>query len=316
MMKKLWTRRWFRYSVIGLPVLIVVLELLARFYFGLGDVPVYVEHPAYEYIYAPNQDVWRFGNHIQTNEHSMRSKPLSQKDKRRILLIGDSVINGGAHVDQDDLASTRLENALTKDYPGTRVLNISASSWGPDNAYAYVETHGHFDAQAIVLVFSSHDYNDNMHHRKVVGQHPMWPDSSPTLALTDGFSSYVWPEVKSWFGAEFDEYAYLQGHDDSPVNSGWDNFIRYCSENGLPLLVYVHAEQPEIKSAEYHMKGQRLLNKLERDSVAHISGLKDPIPGHGYRDKIHLNGEGQAALSERLLPHIQALIKSSDRLVD
>src|ERR1041384_4426338 len=99
-------KKKFKRSIVILLILLVGTELFARFYLGLGDPPLYIEDKEFEYIYAPDQDVMRFGNHVMTNEFSMRSKPLSPNDKIRILKIGDSIINGGAQTDQDSLAST------------------------------------------------------------------------------------------------------------------------------------------------------------------------------------------------------------------
>ncbi len=307
-LKKIWAKKWLRLSLLSLFLILVAGELFARFYLGLGDRPVYIEDADYEYIYAPNQNVKRFGNRIITNEHSMRSKPLSKKDGKRILLIGDSVVNGGAHVDQDDLLTTLLEEALSKKENNCRVLNISAGSWGPDNAFAYIKKHGHFNAKAIVLLFSSHDYNDNMHHRKVVGEHKNWPDSKPLLALTDGFNNYAWPKIKQAFGYENNEYAYLKGHDDSPVNSGWQDFFDYCDQHNIALKVYVHPEIDEIKQKQFFDKGQKLIQLLEAHDVDYINGLLHETNEQGYRDNIHLNGKGHHRLATILQPHIEKLI--------
>ncbi len=307
-LKKIWSKKWLRLSLIIVFSLFIVGELFARFYLGLGDTPVYIEDPDYEYIYAPNQDVKRFGNRIITNKHSMRSKPLSKKDGKRILLIGDSVVNGGAHVDQDELVTTILENIFGRKEAGTRVLNISAGSWGPDNAFAYISKHGHFDAEAIVLLFSSHDYNDNMHHRTVVGEHRSWPKSRPFLALTDGFSNYVWPKLRKAFGYEYDEYAYLKGHDDSAVNSGWTDFFEFCEQKKIPLLVYIHPEVREIKDRQLMPKGQNLIGLLETHQIKYLNGLEYETNEQGYRDNIHLNGNGHRRLATILQPHIEKLI--------
>lgn len=309
-LKKIWSKKWFRYSLIGSLALLLILELIARFVLGLGATPVYIENEYYEYIYAPNQNVSRFGNQIQTNKWSMRSKEISKNDKHTTLLIGDSVVNGGPHVDQSDLASTKLEDDLKSKYPGTRVLNISAGSWGPDNAFAYINEHGDFNASQIILVFSSHDYNDNMHHRKVVGVHKSWPDSQPFMAITDGWSKYALPRIKSFFGVKNNEYDYLIGHDDSKVNSGWNNFIQYCRKEKIDLLVYVHPEVEELKAKKFQNKGVNLLELLNIRNVEVINGLSLDHKLSEYRDNIHLNAEGHQRLYEILRPSIESHIKA------
>ena len=176
--------------------IILTIEFVYRFVLGFGSLPLYVEHSSYEYILEPNQNTSRFGNVIITNKYSMRSKAV-RKNSKKILKIGDSVINGGNHVSNEKLSSTVLERNLQKQQSDTiQVLNISAGSWGPDNAYAYINEHGHFDASMMILVFSSHDLNDNMHFRKVVGKHQSWPSEQPFSATTDLFSSYIFPKSK------------------------------------------------------------------------------------------------------------------------
>jgi hypothetical protein len=158
-------------------------EGIGRFY-GLCDVPLYIKSPTYEYIHAPNQSHIIYRNHFDTNAWSMRSKAIDpQKDTTIVVLIGDSVINGGNLTDQDSLASTLLENRLTAiARRNIRVLNISGGSWGPDNAAAYLKEQGLFDADAMVLVCSSHDAYDNMTFTEVVGQHPQFPERQVLLA--------------------------------------------------------------------------------------------------------------------------------------
>ncbi|MFZ5553383.1 MAG: hypothetical protein ACOZCO_09725 [Bacteroidota bacterium] len=306
-------KKWPRWIKIPAIVLILLLagELIARFWLGLGHLPVYIVSKKYEYIYAPNQDLWRFHNHIITNEYSMRSKPLSPKDKLRILLFGDSVINGGPHVDHDSLVSTLLENDLSNESgEQIRVLNISAQSWGPDNAFAYLQEHGNFDSPFFVLVFSSHDWHDNMHFRNVVGDHKAWPDAQPWCALTDGFNRYFVPMVKRWFGGKEEEYDHLYGFDNSKVNTGWSDFANYCRENNIQLLVYVHPELEELKNKQYNKYGQELLKWLQEEQITFVRGIDFPFQQAHYRDNNHLNESGHRQLYGVLIRYFQDFVKS------
>ena len=90
----------------------IVVELLLRF-LGFGNPPLYVSDEHFEYIYASNQEIFRFGNRILVNEYGMRSEPIgNDNNKITILKIGDSVINGGAPTDHDSLSTTILEKKL------------------------------------------------------------------------------------------------------------------------------------------------------------------------------------------------------------
>src|SRR5262245_23618663 len=158
-------KRWLRILAITLLAGVVALELIARFALGLGTPPLSIRHPTIEYMFAPDQDCMRFGNHFQTNAWGMRSPPFaSQKldpNEFRVMVFGDSVINGGNLTDQADLATsivaTQLERQLNRPVV---VGNISAGSWGPGNWLAYAEEYGFFDADCVLLVLGSGDAGD------------------------------------------------------------------------------------------------------------------------------------------------------------
>lgn len=285
---------------------IIALELFLKFIIGLGQEPLYIESKDFEYIYAPNQDVYRFHNHIFTNKYSMRNKELSNKDKIRILGFGDSVINGGAHLDNDELVTSILEKKLQNiNKEKIRVLNIGANSWGPDNAFAYLKKHGDFNAKMIFLIFSSHDWHDNMHHRKVVGKHYLWPNKQPLCALTDLMRKYIIPKIKE------NSYSYLNGFDDSKVNSGWKNFVNYSKKNKIPLLVYVHATQKEIKNKEYNKNGKSIINFLIKNKTPYVTDIKI-MKKEDYIDNIHLNSSGHKKMAEILYPYVKSLLHYVD----
>jgi hypothetical protein len=282
---------------------LIVAELFARFYLGLGNPPLYIEDPDYEYIYAPGQHVKRFGNIISTNEFSMRSKPLSKKDKVRILKIGDSIINGGSQTDDDSLASSILEKKLSAEFhDSVRVLNVGANSWGPDNAFAYIKKHGRFGASMIVLVFSSHDLKDNMHHQKVVGVHTAWPDKKPLCALSDGFFKYFVPFIKKKIDKNYSEYDYFQNvQNTGQLNSGWMSFFDYAKMENIELLIYLHPTKKETSNRAFDPNGKKLIEMFRQHNITYISGLEASLDGTCYRDFIHLNDKGQRKLAEKLI---------------
>ncbi|MBL8002190.1 MAG: hypothetical protein JNL05_09540, partial [Flavobacteriales bacterium] len=72
---------------------------------GLRDHPVFVVDPRYEYLMAPGQDVRYGGIRYVTNDIGLRNGPIGPKKRRRVLVLGDSVINGGQQTTQDSLAT-------------------------------------------------------------------------------------------------------------------------------------------------------------------------------------------------------------------
>lgn len=174
------------FAAIGLLVAEAALRAL------VGDAPLYVLDDKVEYMYKPSSVYKRFGNLVKINQWSMRAEdfPQHKADERelRVLLMGDSVLAGGVRVAQRHLAATQIAPALGR-ITGRPVVvgNASAGSWGPPNLLAYTEKFGFFDADVVVLVLNSNDYDD------VPGLEPIgrqWPTHKPALAVQEVAQTY------------------------------------------------------------------------------------------------------------------------------
>ena len=286
---------------------LVVGEIVLRF-FGFGNPPLYVASDKYEYIYAPNQNLKRIGNRILTNEHSIRSAPMREKDKVKVLFFGDSIIHGGARTDHDSLAVTRLEKAYQQEFgASTRVLNASCGSWGPDNAFAYLQEKGDFEAERFVMVFSSHDYTDFMNFKPIVGNLLSYPEKKPLLATGEVLNRFVIPRITGRWMKDPDARPKVPASERQGMNPGWESFRKYCEVNQIPLLVVLHPEKKEVEAGAYNEKGQKLIEWLERNEIDWISELEEGTQPGYFRDYIHYNDEGQRylfrLLSEKLPSH-------------
>ena len=145
-------------------LVLISLEYLCKFFIGLGDPPLSRKHPTIEYEFVPNQDIKRFHRTIKINSYGMRSNDLKKvkpNNEKRILVFGDSVIWGGSLIDQKDLATEILKEIGLKEGITLEVGNVSAGSWGPGNWLEYAKERGTYSADIVVLVISSHDWNDN-----------------------------------------------------------------------------------------------------------------------------------------------------------
>ena len=228
-------KKWI-VALIAVCLLAVGGEWGARSVLGLGDPPLSITHPRIEYLYAPNQDVRRFGKRILINAFGMRSEPFGLSkgaDELRVLVFGDSVVNGGNLTDHNDLATTRLAHDLRPVAGGRRVVvgNVSAGSWGPGNWLAYSQTYGFFDADVVVLVASSHDLGDNPTFA------PLDPNTHPTrkplLALTEGLTRYLPRYLPAFLGGAAlpRSNRYVQT---GTGRRGWPICVPFCSPPGLP----------------------------------------------------------------------------------
>jgi hypothetical protein len=233
-----------------------VMEVALRFY-GFCSAPLYFQSKEFEYLTLPNQKGKRFGNDYLINAFSQRSEKPSKK-KKKILGIGDSVINGGVLTDQDDLATSIISRVTN-----VQVLNISAGSWGPDNCAAYLKHFGTFEAHQMVLVCSSHDSHDNMDFEKVVGKHPSYPDKQFNIAWVELISRYVFPRI---FGEKYqgNENVIKNGVN---FNTGFDSLLLISRDHQIEFSIYLHVEQSEIETNKYTDQGEEIIKWAKNNNV-------------------------------------------------
>jgi hypothetical protein len=270
----------------ALAILICVAEIGARVGLGLGTPPLSVAHPTIEYMFAPNQNVSRFHRRTHINAWGMRSPDIDKAKppgQYRVLVLGDSVLNGGVIVDQSNLATSQLTT-------GSRLyLNASAGSWGPPNMLAYVREFGTFDADAVVIVVSSHDAFD------VPTFAPLSPLTHPTeepiSALYEGVTRYAIPVVVSAMASPVTPQL-------GDVMPAFKDLLNTLS--GRPICVVQHITQAEIRSGEFE-SGHALIGKAAHDAGAVVIDDAEYMDlQRSFRDNIHLSVAGQADLKRAI----------------
>lgn len=307
--------RFVKITLIVLILGFVALEVGLRHFLGLGNMLLYDNDPGYEYLPKPNQDTRRFGHRVVTNEFSMRSLPIASSDTCIVLGFGDSVINGGAPTDQDSLATSIVEENFRKvGNTAFRFLNVSAGSWGPDNCAAYVKKFGSFDAKMIILFVSSHDAHDNMTFQPVVGVEASYPDKQFPLATIELVDRYLWPRFMGLFDGQPVGENLMINKGGADFNPGFQFFKEYCEQNGIPLIVCLHAEQFEVNQGKFSSEGEEVLEFCRQNNIKVIKGLDIGESIEDYRDNIHLNERGQKrwvkALSMAIEETVPACVNS------
>jgi hypothetical protein len=263
----------------AIPVLLACGEIMLRTY-GYDKLPIFIADPRYEYMTAPDQDLNAGRVRFSTNEFGMRCGPIGAKKSKRVLVIGDSVINGGLSSTQDSLA-TAIADRVT----GDQVINCSAPSWGPDNAAAFLDAHGLFDADKLIAVFSSHDAFDRMTFEPIVGRDPAYPDHTPLLALEAYLDKLCYRRAGPRNGAGAEVF-----------NEGWKGLAERARDAGIPFLVVLHPEVEEVATRRYDRRGRQLLDSLHAWHVPVVE-LLGRMDSTMYWDAIHLNDHGQHALA-------------------
>ena len=294
-------------TIVNVGVLIVVvvgIELVLRIGLGFCDALLYQPSDKYEYIAQPNQNRLRFGVRLMTNSYSQRSEE-PDSTKTIVLGLGDSVLFGGSWMDQDSLATTLFSKET-----GMQMLNISCGSWGPDNCVAYLKEKGTFGAKAMLLLCSSHDAFDSMSFAPVVGVLPNYPMKQYSFAIWEAIDRYLIPYFNSMTHtrkyADPDAVVEKLAANRQVVQKskhfvkGFDALKHIADSLGIPMYVYLHAEEGELEQRRYNDMGQQILLWADTANVRLIDGIKEGERMDMYHDAIHLNNKGQRHLADVL----------------
>lgn len=285
-------------------IALVAIEICLRVLWGFGNMPLYVESKKYEYISAPNQNLHRFGVHFFTNSHSQRANE-PDTNRKIVLGLGDSVINGGSQTDNDSLATSIV--SMNTEY---QMLNISAGSWGPDNCAAYLKEHGLFSAKAMFVVLSSHDANDSMDFTPTVGVHKSYPKENYLLATFEVLDRYIIPRIIKTKETLNPDERVLNGIDKgSDWNCGWDELKEISKCADIPLILILHAEQSELEAGEYNAKGKMIEQWAVENKIKLIKDIAF-LKKENYRDQIHINSSGQRVLANMMIKELMAISNS------
>jgi lysophospholipase L1-like esterase len=226
---------------------------------------------------------------------SAEIKPHSLK----ILGLGDSVINGGVLTDQDSIATSLLSVQLSAQLnQDVQVLNISAGSWGPDNAMAYIKKQGNFNAQLAFLVVSSHDAHDNMDFNKVVDKDISFPSKQYKSAIYELVDRYVTPRFfkKSNSNSNNQSETLEINENAASFNTGFINLTNYFKEKAIPFFIYLHPEKIETSKKKYNDQGNEIIEFCKNHNVNIILAI-NYLDENDYRDAIHPNESGQKKMA-------------------
>ena len=307
-------------SAIGI---FLIVELVMRSLFGFGNPLIYIGDTKIGYLLAPNQSTRRFGNKIKINEYSMRSGAISKKPGSsdfRILLLGDSIANGGWWTDQENTISNLIAKLLNPDLEKlsaiekrkidkVEVLNASANSWGPRNELAYLAKFGTFDSGTIILLINTDDLFATKPTSLPVGRDRNYPDKKPPLAIAEILGRYVIKQkpipglasVQNEKGDRVGVNLAAIGEIKEITNKNNTQFLLAMT----PLLREVGSPGPR----DYEITArQRVIDFTQEQGIKYIDFL--PMinslekPEDLYQDHIHFNLQGNQMIAENLKSHL------------
>ncbi len=313
---------------VGIGVLVAV-EWVLRWRFGFGNPLLYVADERIGYLLAPNQRVRRMGNLIAVNTYSMRGDavaPQRSPNTLRVLLLGDSIANGGWWTDQSATISALMQQQIQQQItsaiapPSTNpawrtveVLNASANSWGPRNELAYVERFGSFNAQLLVLLINTDDLFAIAPSSLVVGRDRNYPTHNPPLAIVEAWGRLrpvpLPPELQALQSEPGDRVG---------LNLAAIATLASLSQQADCRLLVAHTPllrelQSQGGSKDYEVKARQRLLELTRDRqipyIDFLPAFNTVTPSTNlYRDHIHLSPTGNQQVSQTLVTAILQVV--------
>lgn len=308
-------------TLLGLGGITLIVEISLRLFLGLGNPPLYIGDEEIGYLLAPNQAIRRRGNQIKINQYSMRSEEITAEkpqNSTRVMLLGDSIVNGGWWTDQKNILSEMIEAELAKKASKGRiqVFNASANSWNPRNELAYLKRFGLFEADLLVLVINTDDLFGTAPTSVVVGKDFNYRDRKPPLALVELYERYF---VKQKPIPEL-EAIQKEGGDRVGFNLEAITSVKAIADNNNTQFILVITpllRELEQGMRDYEQKARNRLQELvEQEQITYIDFLPIfadfPQPEFLYRDRIHLSPQGETIVSKTLVEAIEKEVGSSE----
>jgi hypothetical protein len=303
-------------------VLLLIVEVGLRSRFGFGNPLIYIADEKIGYLLAPNQRTRRFGNRIEINEYSMRGGKISQtrpESTLRVLLLGDSIANGGWWTDQANTLSAIMGNQLKTNFAQdgweeVEVLNASANSWGPRNELAYLKRFGSFGAQVVVLLINTDDLFATTPSSLQVGRDRNYPGKKPLLALQEVVTRYILPAQNIPELEKLNQ----EGGDRVGLNLTAIEEIQATAKSSnskfLLAMTPLLREVGESGPRDYEIKErQRLTEFTASNQILYLDFL--PVFNSAesteslYRDHIHLSYQGNWQVSQAITQSIGQLLE-------
>ena len=293
-------------------LLLLILEVVLRSRYGLGDPLLYKADKKMGYLIAPNQNVIRNGNAIRINRYSMRSDEISDRKipgERRFFFIGDSVTNGGWWNPQGSIISERFKQHLQQnqtDIATITVLNASANSWSPRNELEYLRQFGLFDADMLILIINTDDLFGTAPNSLVVGRESNYLDRKPMGAIGELIDRYRLSKLPP--SRELQAIHNEEGDRVGRILEAIQAIHKLSRDNNADFLLLMTPLLREVdgKSRNYELVARDRLYEFTRKEGINYIDLLEPFKASGnakqlYQDNIHLNAAGNEEVSQIIL---------------
>ena len=287
--------------LITASILLISLALgeLAIRYLRLADYVLYEASESIGYFPLPNSTGlmrrkyrWRF------DANGIRSDRVEAIGKNSVVLIGDSIVEGGAMVDQDDTVGCHLEREIRRP-----TYSVGGGGWSLCNELAYInENTSLLNSDVLIFILNSEDFS-SLNIWKTIYTHPLAPPRSHLLYMVGRVAWAVRYKLASLL-ARLQTYS----SEDVTTEESWmPPLLDFLEKYGRkPLFVLV----PNRLEAAMGLKPCLALESLDPDLFnvcelnAEVGWLDDC-----YHDLLHPNARGRRVLAFAIASMVSDLIQ-------
>lgn len=283
----------------------ILIEFSLRLFLGLGNPPLFVADEDIGYLYKANQSLVRFGNEIFYNEFHQRSDPLMKNYGYRILIVGDSITNGGVLINQNKTISELLEKKLNKKCNCTgEVLSASAKSWGIENEWEYIKKFGIFNSGFVILQIGTHDLLQAKSTSDSLGthRHPLTKPFAAIYELLQYKNLEIFENNINEQSKDIDYSLQFQKN----LNAT-QNIINFVKERNSTLIVLLTPNRDELDKETDLKEKEKFIELLNKNNITFINLLDKEfgLKKEHFRDGVHLNERGNGFVGNVLFEHIK-----------
>ena len=288
-----------------------------------------INYDAIGYTFQPNVS-FNFirGEHYQINDEGFRDKPFSiLKKKKRVAIIGDSVIEGFGVEKQD-----RISDIVAKSFPNMELFNFGMGGYSTFDAFHILKQKVSRYQPEILLIQVCHN---DLEHNFNINQALADTDSLKIKASLENPSEHEESTKTSFwkdflrnnsalylFLAERYQYNKLQHNQPNPLleeilqtnphhwtvsTEIWKQMISYCNQQNIkPVFIYIPYEC-EIQITDDSLGNyftDRMMSFCQKESVAFVDVTKElrqfRRSGELYFDHCHLDVSGNKIVAKKV----------------
>jgi hypothetical protein len=277
---------------------------------GFGEPPLVYLDPKIEYYPVPNRSYHRFGHLVAINRYGMRSEDFDRATLVRddhVLLLGDSVVYGNHHIDQDATIAARLQRELRTQLrrPTLIVSALAASSWGPGNVLEFWRRFGPFPCRAAYVVVSTHDRVDAPHLGTDLIPYRVAEPIGPLHDLGLG----IWERVARRFAADPPGPPHEERQ--RQVDAALAELLTELKTSESGVVLVFHPTRSEVEAADTagqdHFRSRAEAQGVRFESLMPLyrSAYREGVEVHA--DDIHLSSEGTRVVAA----HLRSMLRAS-----